>query len=561
MNLRVERIKMWNFTVFTFLRRSPVALLSIGAIACVSELALASLPPRPVAFEERLGITHAAPKYNALGALTPNILHEGAQDALQLGFRTFKFWLSREAVSQQYMYQLTSASVPTVTSLVETARLPQFSNVLGLAFKTFIMNTDTIGPGSINELRRGPMTQASRDNLYREIYELTVHLLRTYEDTGKTFILGNHEGDWYIQPLDASGQLDMAQDPTQQSLQIFSDFWTIRQQAVADARLAVRPRNVHVYHLCEVVRVVPGWKRGARTLTTDVLPYVPCDLVGYSSYDSIYQEDGDFANSLAHIKARRRPSPVFGDDNIVVSEIGAAEREMPGHVRSVGRAIPEALARRVPWIVLWALYDNECYLSPGVPVPPTQEATADQCRGFWMRRPDGSVGNAAQMILPYLAGHAPSSMVEPADHTAYVHWLYRTFLGRDCDPPSLSSALAFLSGSVARRIDLVKLIASSPEYSGQSRGVPGLLINDLFRAMLERLPGPENLPFVWPSWQANQWVDAISPSPEYHLHFVRMLYRVYAGREGDSEGVAFWLSSLRQTNDFGGIEAAFRQHF
>ena len=114
---------------------------------------------------------------------------------------------------------------------------------------------------------------------YREMYDLTHTLLTTYDGTGKTFYLGNWEGDWHLLHLKRN------YDPTPEEVQNMIAWVNNRQKAVDDAKRDTLHREVQVYCYMEVNRVVDAMQ-GKTRMTNAVLPKTDVDFVSYSSYNS-----------------------------------------------------------------------------------------------------------------------------------------------------------------------------------------------------------------------------------------------------------------------------------
>jgi len=62
------------------------------------------------------------------------------------------------------------------------------------------------------------------------------------------------------------------------------------------------------------------------------------------------------------------------------------------------------LAQDIPWIVHWQLYCNEITeKAKQKPVPQNGMYSRDDLHGFWLIRPDGSLGHAAEYFKKLLA--------------------------------------------------------------------------------------------------------------------------------------------------------------
>jgi hypothetical protein len=95
----------------------------------------------------------------------------------------------------------------------------------------------------------GPFAATRLSAERQELYDLTKHLLTSYNGTGKSFYLGNWEGDWLLT------RMDLSYAPTAEEVQSMIDWANTRQKAVDDARRDTPHANVQVYYYVEVNRV------------------------------------------------------------------------------------------------------------------------------------------------------------------------------------------------------------------------------------------------------------------------------------------------------------------
>ena len=80
--------------------------------------------------------------------------------------------------------------------------------------------------------------------IYDEMYEFTTLLLNAYNNTGKTFLIGNWEGDWLL-----SGAFDKYKIPSKTRVKNMTKWFKIRQKAIDDAKKNTKHTNVSLYHL------------------------------------------------------------------------------------------------------------------------------------------------------------------------------------------------------------------------------------------------------------------------------------------------------------------------
>lgn len=135
---------------------------------------------------------------------------------------------------------------------------------------------------------------------------------------------------------------------------------------------------------------------------TRVLPHVTVDLVSWSSYDGA----GNVVKMWQGIELIRhylRPSPFYGKNAVFLGEIGRREDPFtPAQILDFWDvSMGVSLAMDIPWIVQWELNCNEPMLAATKRTyfPPR---TADQMRGFWLIRPDGSLSYGGEYLTALL---------------------------------------------------------------------------------------------------------------------------------------------------------------
>ncbi|MHC4165746.1 MAG: hypothetical protein ACYSWQ_02185 [Planctomycetota bacterium] len=323
-----------------------------------------------------VGVTHVDGKYHLTDK---DFLNEGADQILALGSRVIKVWFHNPLKSYSFNSQW-----PPMDSMVDTARSPYFRELFEKPFTTYIMMCFSKGRGA-NYFRNG-MTQEQKLDEQRQFYELAKHLLTTYKQTGKTFVLQHWEGDWLIR-ASYNGNVD----PTPEAIKGMIGWLNARQAGVTQARNEAGTDGVRVYHAAEVNRVVGSMRQGRPNLVNEVLPHTKLDLVSYSAWDATSEHARDpnvFREALDFIAANMSDSTSFGDRNVYVGEFGMPENEFSAErIRDmIPHVVETARDWGCPYIVYWQLYCNE--LKPRR--QPTPVTSNDAVRGFWLIRPDGS---------------------------------------------------------------------------------------------------------------------------------------------------------------------------
>jgi hypothetical protein len=280
------------------------------------------------------------------------ILVETARAILAMGSSTLKFSLTPQV-----------GSAPRPHTLAEAAEGDlAVKAVFQMPFANYVMWVSPLGaPGG------GPFAAARLGAEREELYDLTKHLLKTYNGTGKSFYLGNWEGDWLLTRMDPNYV------PTTEEVQSMIDWANTRQKAVDDARRDTPHANVHVYYYVEVNRVRDAMAGKVR-VANKVLPRTNPDFVSYSSYDSqVGDIEKNFAEALDHLQAQLAPKPGISGKRIFIGEYGMpllgnsaqAQASLACHVMRAG------LRWGCPFVLYWEMYNNE--------------VTPDgRQRGFWL---------------------------------------------------------------------------------------------------------------------------------------------------------------------------------
>jgi hypothetical protein len=243
-------------------------------------------------------------------------------------------------------------------------------------FDTFILTA--FRPGRAAGYWRDGFTEADEQAEADCFAALTTLLVRRYAATRKTFVIQNWEGDWALR-----GGFDPATNPTRAATDIMIRWLAARQRGIAQARRGLADDGPRVFHACEVNLVRQAMERGSPSVTTDVVPHVPLDLVSYSAWDT-KDSPQHFGKALEFIARHKRLTEPFGRRGVYVGEFGLPESEAsPREVLDRTAALfAEAERLGCPYAVYWQLYCNE---------PLVEDPTANtDFKGFWLIRPDGT---------------------------------------------------------------------------------------------------------------------------------------------------------------------------
>ncbi|PTX61737.1 hypothetical protein C8N46_104381 [Kordia periserrulae] len=209
-----------------------------------------------------------------------------------------------------------------------------------------------------------------QDALYKEIYDLTTHLLKTYNNTGKTFYLGNWEGDWHLR-----SDYDRTKPANLKTLEGMTAWAQTRQKAIDDAKRDTKHNNVQVYHYIEVNLVRKSLEEpNYVSVTNNILGAVNPDYVSYSSYDATnpYKTEKalkkNLQKSLDYLESKLAPKPNLPSGKRVwIGEYGNQSIKFSDEMqnrRSIW-TIKAALEWGTPFILYWEMYNNEIKAKTG----------------------------------------------------------------------------------------------------------------------------------------------------------------------------------------------------
>ena len=280
-------------------------------------------------------------------------LVETASRILGMGSNILKISMGRKYCREDYGLP-ERADILSLTDLA--SKEPSFKAVLDMPFGYYLIWAYTFSNGWRDE----GFTGEHLEKEYKEMYGLASYLLKRYAGTGKTFLLGNWEGDWHLH----EGR-DPKKDPDPQTTENMIAWLNVRQKAIDDAWRAAKPKGVHIYQYTEVNLVQKGMKGGA-SMVNDVLPYARVDFVSYSAYDTINSKPGKAGEALwealdyIESKLARRPGLVgkrvfIGEYGFPLSAAGTAEKQ-DEYARDISRS---ALVWGCPFVLYWEFYCNE----------------------------------------------------------------------------------------------------------------------------------------------------------------------------------------------------------
>jgi hypothetical protein len=317
-----------------------------------------------------IGANHINVPYSLSGE---NCLIDGARRLRSLGSSTIKVYLE---LYYQNRYTANMNWGEGIESAIDLAREECFAELFGMDFDTFVLGAYIWGDAWGN-----PATYCAvqcpaeaRGKEYRDRYELTYYLCKTYAGTGKTFILQNWEGDWASRtnhPDYTAADAYLTPDAARRMI----EWANTRQDAVMAARRDAGCEGVNVYHALEVNLIQIGIE-GKPCVTSDVIPRTYCDFYAYSAYDTLMMTPEAYADALDYLREKANSNRTGGKSGLYIGEAGYPEA-IYGAKEVQSRLSPSIdIAREKGYAhyLYWSIYDE----------PPAM--------GYWLLKPDGERG-------------------------------------------------------------------------------------------------------------------------------------------------------------------------
>lgn len=369
---------------------------STGVPAGWGDRLAASPTTQPQPINQILGANHVAGQYDFSDT---DYLNEGANVLRELGSCVIKIWFYQ----MDERYPLNS-NWPEFDSMVEVAEHEYVRRLFEKQFDTYVLAAYAFdNPDDDRHYFRRGMSEADVRREERAFYDLTKHLLTTYQGTGKTFVLQHWEGDWAILPND----LQELPEPTSTAVNGMVEWVNGRQSGIERARAEV-DSDVRVFGASEVVLVKRAME-GERRVVNAVIPRTNVDFVSYSAWigerlvesnpgrrkaASAFRQLLDFIDRMA-------PDPdeyvqeVLGEGqtNVYLGEFGwpMVESGTEEAMRIIRIVTEESIEWGVRWALYWQVFDNEIRTDSGskndrYPGRPSNE----DVRGYYLIRPDGT---------------------------------------------------------------------------------------------------------------------------------------------------------------------------
>ncbi len=306
-----------------------------------------------------------------------SMLVETALRIKEMGSNLLKFSMHPRYCSENYGLPKNDA----INSLTKLATIePSVKEVLDMDFKFYhiwvygFSQYTPEPPGEKDDTAQikfiNGYDKVYEEALYKELYDFTTYLLKTYSGSGKVFYLGNWEGDWHLRP-----DYDRNKPVNIKTLEGMTRWAKVRQKAIDDAKRDTKYKNVSVYHYIEVNLVRKAINEpNSKVVSNSILKEVNPDYVSYSSYDATnpFKTEEDIRinlqESLDFLESQLNPKPDLPQGKRVwVGEYGNPSihhNDEMQNLRSIW-TIKSALEWGTPFILYWEMYNNEIKAKTG----------------------------------------------------------------------------------------------------------------------------------------------------------------------------------------------------
>ena len=282
-------------------------------------------------------------------------LIEQARQTRALGSNIFKTSITEKNLKHYGFKPSDAYNIMDVIDLI-----PDYDKIFEMDFKYYFLWVHT----ATGIKWKNGISKKQEKVLYNEMFDFASYLLKKYNNTGKSFFIGNWEGDWLLHP-----NMNRNMDPSKETVENMTKWFQIRQRAIADAKDKSKSKNVNVYYYIEVNLAVKGME-GKTCITKDILPNVDVDLVSYSSYESSKKKDyqankESLTKVLNYIEGQLKPKEGLPfKRRVFIGEYGghAFDSKPETHLKqfdNVKDIMQISLEEDLPFALHWQMYNNE----------------------------------------------------------------------------------------------------------------------------------------------------------------------------------------------------------
>lgn len=329
-----------------------------------------------------IGIVHAGGKYNFTAQ---PYLTEGANLIRKdIGSKIIKLFIGSDIADQ---YSFNEEWSTQYTSLAELVKNEEIKSVFEMDFNTIVLVAYEFERAAWNSAT--PLSVSEINRVKKEFYDLTVELIKSYNTTGKTFVLQNWEGDNELTPALKSA----AQEDKATIISNYLRYNNARQAGITEAReeLFATGNYIEVNVLGALEVNYLSYNGGGQSKVVDVIvPDSTADLFSFSDWSTAnarLEEDLDYYLSKINEKRAEEDKKTMND--IVLGEFGRAEyysgtADEQSQFDVAMETAKIAVNKGVRYVCYWSLMCNE-----RVGGETTRPANEDM-KGFWLIKPDGT---------------------------------------------------------------------------------------------------------------------------------------------------------------------------
>lgn len=342
----------------------------IPALLLQTALTATSTEQRKPAFSTSVGTQTISAAYKFTD---DTHLVETAKEILRMGGDTLKFTVSTY-YDEAYYLERDDKTYKTALDLI--SKHPSYVEVLDMPFRNMMFWLYPMSE-TWTAFDTGRIPEAEAKASYKEIYDVTAYLLKKYSGSGKSFYIGNWEGDWHL-----TGNYDYDNDASEAAVKGAIEWFKLREKAVSDARRDTPHNDVEVYFYVELNHVAKAITEDRPAIVNKVLPHIRTDYVSWSSYDTTQRaaelggETGRkmVFDALDYIERNLPPSDIPGK-RVMIGEYGFKQewvKDPEIQEKYTAELIKWGLEWGCPFILYWELYCNEINEDNG------------KHRGFWL---------------------------------------------------------------------------------------------------------------------------------------------------------------------------------
>jgi hypothetical protein len=278
-----------------------------------------------------------------------------AKEILKMGSSVLKMALTSNYADQNGIRN--NHNIKTIAELVELE--PSIQKVLAMPFTDYLFwaYPFTSHHSGLWGTEENAYSKEDQEAEYKEMYELTAYLLNHFKGTGKTFYLGNWEGDWHLY-----SDRNLLHPPSVVRSKAMADWLNVRQKAVDDAKKLIGTDGVQVYFYVEVNQGILALT-GKTCVTNDVLPLLnkPPDFISISSYSIQSKTKDSIHLVLDYLNSKMKPRDDISGSRVIIGEYGFARTERMTAIQQAEKYRQTAV-KYLSWgprfILSWQLYDN-----------------------------------------------------------------------------------------------------------------------------------------------------------------------------------------------------------